>query len=473
MRIIFGVLFCCLLVANTSFAQSNWEDYTDERSRMKFNTNDPDEKDVIAGDLDRDGDTDIVIVRKVEFSNPGARDNLLIMNEGGNLVDRTDDFISNFSGDDRDVQLFDSNNDGWLDIVTVTTFGDSPRLYLNNGNDSNGNWQGYTEKEDWYAPEFNPGPKFCGVGIGDVNGDNLNDLFFVDYDNGLENRLLINNGDDTYTDETNSRLSFDATEVGFGTGAFITDFNYDGFNDIVSLESTVEGGGNGEGFGIEFCINDGTGHFNDVQVLPSILTYMHELADFNGDGRNDLYVISDIQDYIIFNNSTNGDGTINVTTQNVTNSNRTSGFGGNVHAIDADNDGDIDMAVCDVDVDIPGCSRVFCTLRNDGSGGLSDPNNSLNLPWNVSGSHDCCWIDVNRDGYQDLFIATCDDYHMFVNDRPFVLCDVNLDGSADLLDVAPFIDLIGSGGYLAQADTNSDGEINLLDVAGFIDCLAP
>ena len=462
---------CCLLAANVSVGQSNWEDYSDDRSRLLFDTSDDQEKDVIAGDLDRDGDDDIVVVRKFPFSFPGSRDNLLLMNEGGDLVDRTDDFIDNFTGDDRDVQLFDSNNDGWLDIVTVTTFGDNPRLYINDGEDAKGNWLGFTQKLNWFTPNFVPGPKFCAVGAGDVNNDNLADLFFVDYDNNLENRLLINNGDDTYTDETDSRLSFDASNVGFGTGVFITDFNYDGFNDIVSLESTVEGGGGGEGLGIEFCINDGTGHFNQVQVLPSVLTYMHELADFNGDGRDDLYVISDIQDYVVFNNSSNADGTINTTTVDVTNSNRTTGFGGNVHACDADNDGDLDMAVCDVDVDIPGCSRVFCTLRNDGSGNLSDPNNNLNLSWNVSGSHDCCWIDVNRDGYKDLFIATCNDYHMFVNSTEFVPCDINLDGTANLLDVAPFIELLNNGGYLLQADTNGDGIVNLLDVSGFVDCL--
>ena len=464
-------ILCCLLITNFSHGQSNWIDFSDQRSLMNFDTNDDQEKDIIAGDVDNDGDDDIVVVRKVPFSVPGSRANLLLMNEGGTLVDRTDDFIKNFVGDDRDVQLFDSNNDGWLDIITVTTFGDNPRLFLNNGENGSGDWLGYTEKMNWFSPIFNPGPKFCGVGIGDVNGDDLVDLFFVDYDNGLENRLLINNGDDTYTDETDTRLSFDASQVGFGTGGFITDFNYDGHNDIVSLESTL-GTGKGEGLGIEFCINDGTGHFNQVQVLQSNFTYMHELADFDGDGRDDLYVVSDLQDYVIFNLSTNADGTINTSTQNVSSSDRTSGFGGNVHAIDADRDGDIDMAVCDVDVDIPGCNRVFSSLRNNGSGGLSDPYNNMTLSWNVSGSHDCCWIDINRDGYQDLFIATCTNYHMFVNDEPFVPCDVDLDGSATLLDVAPFIDLINNGGYLLQADFNNDGIVNLLDVVGFIDCIA-
>lgn len=420
---VFIVLLTLGSGSETIAQNSNWVDFTDQRSRMQFDTNDDEEKDIIAGDVDQDGDTDVIIVRKVPFSVPGGRPNLLLMNEDGNLVDRTADFIPVFANadDDRDVQLFDANNDGWLDIVTVTTFGDSPRLYMNQGNDADSNWQGYVDTPNWFSPAFAIGPRFCGVAAGDVNGDGFQDLFFVDYDNGLENRLLINDGDGTFTDETDTRLSFDASTVGFGTGAFITDFNYDGFNDIVSLESTVENAGNGNGRGIEFCINDGNGNFNQVQVLESNLTYMMDLADFNNDGRDDLYVVSDVQDYIIFNNSTNSNGTISTSVQNITGSSITSGFSGNVHAADVDNDGFLDMAVCDVDVDIPGCNRRFALLRNNNGNGLSDPNNSINpIGFNFQGSHDMCWIDINNDGNLDMFMARCFDYHMLVNTAPAV-----------------------------------------------------
>ena len=461
-------------VGNTAMAQSStWVDFVDDRTRLQFNTNDDEEKDVIAGDIDQDGDDDIIVVRKVPFSTAGGLTNLLLMNEGGNLVDRTAQFISGFNipTDDRDVQLFDADNDGWLDIVTVTTFSENPSLYINQGNDANGDWLGYVNSPNWFSPAFPVGPKFCGVGVGDVNMDGYDDLYFVDYDNFLDNRLLMNNGDGTFTDESTTRLSFDARAVGFGTGAFITDFNYDGFPDIVSLESTVEGGGKGEGRGIEFCINDGTGNFNDVQVLPSNLTYMQELADFDNDGRDDLYVVSDVQDYIIFNQSSNADGTINFFTRNVTSSTFTAGFSGNVHAADVDNDGWIDLCACDVDVDIPGCVRRMALLRNNGTT-LFDPNNSINpISWNEQGSHDMCWIDINRDGFLDMFVATCDNYHMYVNDEPALPGDTNCDGVINLLDVGPFIDLLSSGGFKLQADMNGDGFVNLLDVNGFITAL--
>ena len=50
-----------------------------------------------------------------------------------------------------------------------------------------------------------------------------------------------------------------------------------------------------------------------------------------------------------------------------------------------------------------------------------------------------------------------------------LLGDVNQDGSVDLLDVSPFVDLLTIGGFLAEADINQDGVVNLLDVQPFVD----
>ena len=98
-------------------------------------TTDTDEKDYAWGDVDQDGWTDLVVVRKLPASFPGPRVNWLLMNENGILVDRTAQYASDSDvpGDmgfltptnDRDVELVDVDRDGWLDIVTATTA--SPR----------------------------------------------------------------------------------------------------------------------------------------------------------------------------------------------------------------------------------------------------------------------------------------------------------------------------------------------------------
>ena len=58
-----------------------------------------------------------------------------------------------------------------------------------------------------------------------------------------------------------------------------------------------------------------------------------------------------------------------------------------------------------------------------------------------------------------------------VVEAAFLLGDVNQDGVVNLLDVGPFIALISSGDYQAEADVNGDGVVNLLDVGPFIDVL--
>ena len=470
-RVFLAVGLFCLMSA-TAFGQ--WVDFVDERSRLQFNTNDDQEKDLIVGDIDNDGDEDIVVVRKMPFSVDGPRPNVLLMNENGNLVDRTADFIPTFISDidnARDVHLFDANNDGWLDMGVANTFGSLPRLYMNLGNDSSGAWLGYEDQGsngEWYSPQLPITPQACGMAVGDVDGDGLVDLYYVDYDNPLEARLFINNGDATFSDETNARLSFAARSQSFGTTAVLADMNGDGAIDIISNDSVAFGG-----VGVEIAYNDGNGNFTQTQVLPTVASYMVQMVDMNNDGRMDIYVVDDLQDYVLRNNSTNGNGTINVTRIDNTQSSLTTNFNGNVLACDMDNDGFDDMIVSDVDVDIPGCDRRFTLLRNMNGTNFQNPFNGQLQNFNVQGSHDAVVIDINQDGNKDLFIATCDSYHMFVStfDPVFLLGDVNQNGAVDLLDIQPFIDLLINGGFLAEADTNGDGAVDLLDIAGLVDLL--
>ncbi len=53
-----------------------------------------------------------------------------------------------------------------------------------------------------------------------------------------------------------------------------------------------------------------------------------------------------------------------------------------------------------------------------------------------------------------------------------LLGDVNCDGVVNLLDVAPFVDVVSGGGFNPKADINEDGQVNLLDVAPFVAILS-
>ena len=54
----------------------------------------------------------------------------------------------------------------------------------------------------------------------------------------------------------------------------------------------------------------------------------------------------------------------------------------------------------------------------------------------------------------------------------FLLGDCNQDGVVDFLDIGPFVSVLSSGDFLAQADTNEDGVVDFLDIGPFIAILS-
>ena len=52
-----------------------------------------------------------------------------------------------------------------------------------------------------------------------------------------------------------------------------------------------------------------------------------------------------------------------------------------------------------------------------------------------------------------------------------LLGDVNLNGTVDCIDITPFISILFSGGFQAEADLNLSGSVNFLDIFPFIGIL--
>ena len=51
------------------------------------------------------------------------------------------------------------------------------------------------------------------------------------------------------------------------------------------------------------------------------------------------------------------------------------------------------------------------------------------------------------------------------------LGDINCDGAINLLDVAPFVEILTAGGISIKADMNQDGAVDLLDVQPFVNLI--
>jgi len=224
------------------------------------------------------------------------------------------------------VALFDYDNDGYLDIffangADITTLKKtSPkywnRLFHNNGD---GTFTDVTEKAGLAGTGYD-----TGVAIGDYDNDGYEDIFI----GGVHgNKLYHNNGNGTFTDVT-EKAGLARPDKKFGplwsVGGAWVDVNNDGLLDLfvvnylswdVNKEPECKMDGQQD-----YChpklykatpdqlfLNKGDGTFEDVSEKAGIRQHLGKgmgvgVADYDGDGRPDLFVTNDKLFNFLFHN---------------------------------------------------------------------------------------------------------------------------------------------------------------------------
>lgn len=434
----------------TATASADWVDFVNETgSRLiadaDIGENDGEEKDYSWGDLNNDGWIDLVVMRKQPFTSSGRRVNVLLMNEKGVLVDRTAEYAtdSDVPGDngfqtptnDRDSQVIDVNNDGWLDVVTAPTLSDGqpkhishPRIYINKGEDAGGNWQGLRYESsripqlEGIAGHGEPhAPRFCSVGAGDVTGDGYADLYFGDYDQGggqtfdFGDRLLINDGNGNFADESTQRIPSGWLDSSFTTQSIIADLNGNGVNDIVQVHSLG-------GYETNALYNDpdNEGYFQSRQTVQNSSTYFATVGDLNNNGRLDIVIADDGNDRWRMNDGNNANGEVNWSSLKTLSE---SGFRSNVVIEDLNNDTWPDILIADNDVDLGSCGGFGAAdiYRHNGN-----PNN-VNFTHdrgNISTSDlqktfDLAVFDIDGNGWKDIVAGRCGGTDVLMNQPTF------------------------------------------------------
>jgi len=314
-------------------------------------------------DYDNDGWMDMYLVNsgQCDFFNPDPplRNALYRNNRDGTFTDVTEKAGVPGGGYGMGVAVGDYNGDGFPDLY-VTQYGRSI-LYRNNGD---GTFTDVTEKAGVAAP----GWASSAVWI-DYDNDGRLDLFvcrFVDF-NKSKNKwcgdraknqrwyciprvyepapcwLFHNNGDGTFTDV--SKESGIAKSLGKAWGVVACDINNDGWMDLFVANDTVQ----------NFLFANRQGKFEEIGMLAGVGFSSYgrprsgmgvDAADYDQDGWVDLFVANvDQEMYSLYHNNKD---------ESFTDVAVPSGIGSATHLmsgwglkfLDYDNDGELDLILC-------------------------------------------------------------------------------------------------------------------------------
>lgn len=205
------------------------------------------------GDFDEDGDVDVATAKSTSFE--------ILFNTAGSLAASTS--ITNTLSSTTDVQTFDLNGDGHLDLISTTSFNE---IYVSLGN-GNGTFNVARSYTPYNAATLGR------AAFGDLNGDGFLDVVTGTND-GVAMSVMLGNGDGSFKAYTSyASNSFDK--------AVLTDINGDGNLDMiatgVSGTSIITRVGNGDGT-FKAASNQANGQTGAVNAV----------ADLNGDHVVDL-----------------------------------------------------------------------------------------------------------------------------------------------------------------------------------------
>jgi Flp pilus assembly protein TadD len=321
------------------------------------------------------------------------------------------------------VAVFDYDRDGWPDIyvcngATVpglrkTNPSYSNRLFRNN---HDGTFTDVTEPAGVAGEGYS-----MGVAAADYDNDGWPDLFVTGV---CKNILYRNRGDGTFEDVTAA-----AGVGGDGTWSIAAgwfDFDNDSRLDLfvvhyVAWDPATEPRCGGERPGYRaYCHprfyaplpnalyrNQGDGTFRDVSAESGIAAYRGKgmgvaFADYDHDGRQDIFVANDTMPNFLFHNLSQGRFEEVALQAGVA-------YNGEGRAVstmgadfrDYDNDGWEDIFVTDLS------NECFTLFRNLGRGGFSDVSQSagVSAPSLRLGGWSTGMFDFNNDGFKDLFTA--------------------------------------------------------------------
>jgi hypothetical protein len=389
-------------------------------------------------DYNGDGLPDIFFTNGADLStlkkSSAKYSNRLFRNNGdGTFTDVTAEAGLTGTGFSVGVAAGDYDNDGHPDLFVAGVHGNV--LYHNNGD---GTFTDVTKKaglDKWNDSEFGPLWAVAAAWV-DVNNDGLLDLFVVNYlqwtydtkplclvDNnipeychprfykGVPNQLFLNQGDGTFKDVSKEWGIRD--HVGKGMGVGVADFDLDGRQDLFVTNDSE----------YDFLFHNLGNKFEEVSfqtntALPEEGSFISgmglDFRDFNDDGYPDIiYVALNRQTFPVLQNTGNGDFKEVTSSSGMgKHSMSMAGFGDGLY--DFDNDGKKDLFVSRGHVsathppgaDVRQPNTVFRNLKDGKWQPLTEEAGFV--PESAARHRGCAFGDFDGDGRVDIVVTSMD-----------------------------------------------------------------
>jgi enediyne biosynthesis protein E4 len=323
--------------------------------------------------------------------------------------------------------FLDYDGDGWLDVFLVQSGEEfhnphqqsHSRLFRNTGD---GRFEDVTEQAHLLLDGYG-----MGCCAGDYNNDGDTDLYVTNY--GRSNVLLRNNGDGTFTDVTRQAGVGGAGEL-WSTSCAFADVNSDGWLDLYVVNyvrydprlpycsfGRLQGGCPPNVYTPQrnlLFINNADGTFTERAKEagvdnPGGAGLGVVCADFDDDGRADLFVANDKTPNALFHNLGGGHFTDSALTAGVGYSeNGTVQAGMGTDAGDVDGDGRLDLVVTNFQYEP---NSLF---HNLGANHFTDAAfaSGLGVPSLLKLGFGVAFLDYDLDGDEDLYVGNG---HVFDN----------------------------------------------------------